>query len=142
MSAVRSTLVELLLSDGDLDEAPAAARRLGCHSHLWLALASRLEEMRPAEALEVYRQQVEAALGTSDRRSYGDAIALLRRAGNLFGRLGRLFGRFGRDEEFVEYARWARLAVLRRVDAAWRGRTPPRFGRAERGSHAVMATLP
>jgi hypothetical protein len=106
-AAVGSTLVELLLSDGDLNEALAAARRLGCHSHLWLALAAQLKEMRPADALEVYLQQVKVALGTSDRRSYGDAIALLTRAGHLFDRLGR-------HEEFVDYAGQVRAANSRR----------------------------
>jgi uncharacterized Zn finger protein len=102
-----STLVEILLSDGDFEAAWVAAQRFDCHSHLWLALARRIEETRPDDALTVYRREIEVTLQVSERRAYADAIGLLRRVRGLMVALDR-------EAEFAVYAAGVRADNSRR----------------------------
>lgn len=102
-----SRLVEILLWEGRLDDAWTEARRLGCRRGTWLALAHRSEEARPEDALAVYRQEVAALSGVTDKRVYADVVDLLRRIRALMSRLGI-------EEDFIAYAAEVRAANARR----------------------------
>lgn len=102
-----SALVDILLWEGELDAALDAARRLDCHSRLWLELARRIEAARPDDAVAVYRREVEIALRISERAAYAEAVALL-------VRMKALMSRIGRGGEFAAYASSVRSSNSRR----------------------------
>ena len=61
----------------------------GCRRELWLALARRRERDHPADALEVYRAQIEPAIRHSDNHTYAGAVEWLEKVQALYGRLGQ-----------------------------------------------------
>ncbi len=127
-----SRLVEILLWEGHIDDAWTEARRLGCRRGTWLALAHRSEEARPDDALAVYRQEVAALFGVTDKRVYAEVVALLRRIRALMARLGL-------EADFAAYAAEVRAANARRpaflalFDAARLIERPPQL-RVVRGA--------
>lgn len=94
--AGQNTLVGILLSEHDLDAALAEARAAGSRLRpdLWLALAARLESARPADALEIYRQQLDEFLARAE------PARLPRQTDELLRKLRALFAQLGRREEF------------------------------------------
>jgi uncharacterized Zn finger protein len=102
-----SRLVDILLWEDNLNAAWDEARRLGCSRTIWLQLALRSEETRPEDALAVYRQEVAALIGVTDKRVYAEVMDLLRRIGALMSRLGA-------NADFVTYAAEVRAANARR----------------------------
>ena len=102
-----SRLVDILLWEDNLNAAWDEARRLGCSRTIWLQLALRSEETRPEDALAVYRQEVAALFGGTDRRVYVEVVDLLRRIGVLMSRLGS-------TADFATYAAEVRAANARR----------------------------
>jgi Uncharacterized conserved protein len=83
----RSELVAALLWEGDAEAAWGEAQAGGCRRDLWLTLARRRESDHPAEALEVYRGQIEPAIRHSDSHTYAGAVEWLEKVQALFGRL-------------------------------------------------------
>ena len=78
-----SILVQILLHEGDIDGAWDAATTLGCDSRWWMTLARAREHDHPADAIPVYERAVEDLIAKKDRRSYGDAAALMARIERL-----------------------------------------------------------
>jgi len=102
-----SRLVDVLLWEGHVDDAWDEAGRLGCRRGTWLELARRSEETRPEDALAVYRQEVAALSGVTDKRVYAEVVDLLRRIRTLMSRLGP-------EADFAAYAAGVRAANARR----------------------------
>ena len=85
----RSELVAALLWEDEAEEAWREAREGGCRRDLWLALARRREGDHPADALEVYRTQIEPAISHSDNHTYAGAVEWLEKVQAVFRRLGQ-----------------------------------------------------
>ncbi|HTF47535.1 MAG TPA: SWIM zinc finger family protein [Pseudonocardia sp.] len=85
----RSTLVEVLLWDGDADAAWQAAVDGGCRDELWLRLARRRAATHPADAIPVLLAAADQSIGHKNRNSYRVAASLLAEAGPLFTRCDR-----------------------------------------------------
>ncbi len=102
-----SRLVDILMWEGHVDDAWHEARRLGCRRGTWLELARRSEEARPEDALAVYRQEVAALFGVTDKRVYAEVVDLLRRIRTLMSRLDT-------EADFAVYAAGVRAANARR----------------------------
>jgi uncharacterized Zn finger protein len=84
-----STLVEILLWEGDGDAAWDAAQQHGCDDRLWSHVAAARAERHPADALDVYRRQLDRALQPADKRAYQDVVRLLRIMRPLYDATGR-----------------------------------------------------
>jgi hypothetical protein len=72
-----STLIHVLLWEGDEEAAWRAAQQGGCADGLWLELARRRTSTHPADAATVLRQQIEAAVALTKRDGYDRALSLL-----------------------------------------------------------------
>ncbi len=83
-----TTLVEVLLWEGDVDGAWQAAVRGGCNEPLWLRLARRRAVDHPLDAVPILRRHAEAAIGMKQRDFYRTAASLLREARDLHERAG------------------------------------------------------
>jgi len=79
--------VAALLREDDAEQAWHEAKEGGCRRDLWLALARRREREHPADALEIYRAQVEPAIQHSDNHTYTGAVEWLKKIRELFLRL-------------------------------------------------------
>ena len=74
------TLVRVLLAEGEPDEAWATARRYRCESHTLVMAAQARAVNHPADAIDVYRDQIDQALVFHDRdrnRAYERVVDLL-----------------------------------------------------------------
>jgi len=117
----RSELVAALLWEGDPEEAWREAQEGGCRRDLWLELAGRRERDHPADALEVYRAQIEPAIRHGDNHTYAGAIEWLEKVQPIFDRLGQ-------EEDFVELVRdirdrhRAKRNLVKRLDERGWGR--------------------
>ena len=97
----RSTLVEILLDEGETDAAWQAAVDGGCSENLWLRLARVRAKTHPADAIPVLLRAADQAIDHRNRDFYQIAARFLAEAKPLFTRCGR-------DEDFR-----AHLAALR-----------------------------
>jgi hypothetical protein len=79
----RSTLVEVLLWESDLDAAWAAAMTGGCRDELWLRLARLRATIHPADAIPILLAAADQAIGHKKRDSYRFAAGLLGEASAL-----------------------------------------------------------
>ena len=84
-----SALVEILLDEGNVDEAWEEARGGGCHGRLWMQLAAAREKQHPADALHVYQERLTPTIAKGGQSAYREAVDLLKRVRKLFGRLER-----------------------------------------------------
>ncbi|MFS8096186.1 SWIM zinc finger family protein [Lentzea alba] len=100
-SSGRSTLVEILLSDDEVDAAWQAAVDGGCTDGLWLRLARARAATHPADAIPILLRAADQAIEVRNRDSYRSAARLLVDARSLFTRCGS-------DEEFGNH-----MAALR-----------------------------
>ncbi|MBE8518140.1 SWIM zinc finger family protein [Amycolatopsis sp. H6(2020)] len=104
----RSTLVEILLAEKEIDAAWQAATEGGCAEDLWLRLARERAKKHPADAIPVLLRTADAAIAGANRDAYRTGAQLLAEAKKLFARCGR-------EQEFAEH-----LAALRhRHRARW-----------------------
>lgn len=95
----RGALVDVLLADGDTDEAWQVATSdpdWDPGEHRWARLAEAREPTDPAAAMGVYLRLVESALTKADKRAYRTATGDLKRA-------GRAASAAGLSEEFDVY---------------------------------------
>jgi uncharacterized Zn finger protein len=74
----RSELVEVFLWEGDPEAAWKTAIEGGCTHSLWLELADRRRAQHPEDALTVYRRHVEQTIAGKDKRSYTEAVRLIK----------------------------------------------------------------
>ncbi len=84
-----STLVEILLYEGDVDEAWQVAADHGCDRQLWMSLARARERTHPQDAIGVYDREIDAAIDTKKAGGYREAVNLLSRTQRLYNTLGR-----------------------------------------------------
>ena len=86
--AAGAVLVQLSLSEGDVDAAWQAADRYG-PGWAWRELADRGAEARPVEAADLYRPQLENDLRYPDTKLYPGIAATLATMAELYERGGR-----------------------------------------------------
>lgn len=80
-------LVDALIDDGDTDAAWRAAEE-GAGDRQWLALADLVRDDRPADALRVYRREIESRVRLTADDDYRAIARLLRSARDCHERLG------------------------------------------------------
>jgi uncharacterized Zn finger protein len=98
-----STLVEVLLHDGEVELAWAEAGAAGCRRDLWLELARRREREHPLEAIPIWQGEIERVIDAKNNHAYAEAV-------DLIVQVRRLLIAAGRDADFVPY-----VAKLRRI---------------------------
>ncbi|MGH3693113.1 MAG: SWIM zinc finger family protein [Pseudonocardiaceae bacterium] len=98
-----STLVEVLLWEGDAEAAWQAATAGGCRDELWLRLARERAATHPADAIPILLVAADKAIGHKNRGSYQVAAKLLVEASSLFRRCDR-------QEDFDSHLRTLRAA--------------------------------
>ena len=104
--AAGAVLVQLYMSDGDIDAAWAAADRYG-PGWAWRELADRGAEARPVDAADLYRPQLEKDLRYPNSKIY-PAIA------ETLATMAELYERGGRSAEFASFIAQIRQAYGRR----------------------------
>ncbi|MEJ7745633.1 MAG: DUF6880 family protein [Luteimonas sp.] len=102
-----SILVQIHLSEQDLETAWAEAQAGGCSNALWLDLAAKREKSHPQDALSVYQRQIEPTLDRTHNEAYRQAIALLRKVHGLMRRLDR-------QADFADYLGGIRATYKRK----------------------------
>jgi hypothetical protein len=102
-----STLVEVLMWEGDIEAAWQAAQHGGCTRPHWLKLARARGETHPADAMPVLRREVLAAIAGGKRPAYHAAAVLAKELRGYAKRAGRLDG-------FEEWIRQVRTDNARR----------------------------
>jgi tetratricopeptide (TPR) repeat protein len=85
--ADRSSLVEILLWRNEVEAAWREAHEGGCSEGLWMRLAELRQEDHPRDALPIYRGRVQRLVDEKSNRSYGEAVAMMRRVHDAMSRL-------------------------------------------------------
>ena len=83
------SLVKVFLWEGDVDAAWKEAVEGGCSVRLWMELAGKREADHPEDALPIYQEHVERLIDQKNNQAYGEAVDLMRKVGELMGRLDR-----------------------------------------------------
>jgi len=73
-------LVQVLLGEGDIDGAWAAARRGGCRGDIWIEVAQARGTEHPADAVPVFQRLGASALEGGNRSAYATGASLIQRA--------------------------------------------------------------
>ena len=102
-----SRLVEILLWEGNVEDAWRGAKVDGCSDRLWLELAVRREEDHPEDSLAIYQERIEPLVNRTNNEAYKRAYELLLKVRTLMRRLGR-------QAEFEEYVELLRLEYKRK----------------------------
>jgi uncharacterized Zn finger protein len=76
-SALAAVLVEILLYDGEADDAWAVATEHGAPQHLWLSLADAREADHPLDAIPIHLDDVAASIDKKNRSGYRQAVKRL-----------------------------------------------------------------
>jgi uncharacterized Zn finger protein len=100
-------LVEIALSDGDLETAWSAARDLGA-GRQWRALADSSRDFAPREAAELYRDDVAKDLKYADTQKYASIAERL-------AAMRELYQRAGDGADFADYLAELRETYRRRT---------------------------
>ena len=79
-SSGHDVLVQVLIAEGDIDGAWAAAQRGGCRSSIWIEVADARGVTYPAGAIRVFQRLGATALEGGNRAAYAHWAALIRRA--------------------------------------------------------------
>lgn len=96
-----STLVEVLLWEGDVESAWDAAQTGGCRRGLWLQVGRERAKTHPADAIPIVTEAAEQAIETKNRSAYRDAAKLL-------AEVRTLARRSGDEDDFRSYLRQLR----------------------------------
>lgn len=91
-----STLIEVLLFDGDVEQAWTEASAAGCRRDLWLRLAEVREGEHPSEAIPIWQAEVERRIDAKNNQAYNEAV-------DLIARVGRLMRAAGCEADFPPY---------------------------------------
>jgi len=91
-----STLVEVLLHDGEAELAWAEASGTGCRRDLWLELARRREGEHPLEAIPIWQGEIERVIDAKNNQAYAEAV-------DLIVQVRRLLISADREEDFAPY---------------------------------------
>lgn len=90
-------LVQVFLDEGDIDRAWVEANRAGVTSRLWLQLAAAREDEHPLDAIPIYQQDVERAIGARNNDAYRSAVERL-------DHISKLMTAAGHPDAFAPYA--------------------------------------
>jgi uncharacterized Zn finger protein len=119
-----STLVKVLLREGDADAAWREARGHGCRHDLWLELAEARQKDHPEDAVPIFQAEAEKAIQRTQRKGYREGVRYIQRIRDAMLRLGQ-------DEKFAAYLEEVRtthkrkrtlMGMLDRVEKQWRRR--------------------
>jgi uncharacterized Zn finger protein len=102
-----SSLVAVLLLDGNPEQAWVEAQAGGCGRSQWLELARLREAGHPGDALPIWQEEVDREIGAMNNQSYASAVATIER-------VGRLMTAAGRGAEFAPYVTGVREAHRRK----------------------------
>jgi uncharacterized Zn finger protein len=91
-----SMLVEIFIWEKDIKAAWREAQIGGCSDYLWMQLAQLREKDHPADAIGVYRTQVEPVIQRTNNNAYREAIRMIKRIGGLMKKIDR-------EGEFADY---------------------------------------
>jgi uncharacterized Zn finger protein len=105
--ADHSKLVEILLWEGNVEDAWREAKEGGCSDLLWLDLAARREGDHPEDSISVYQERIEPLVNQTNNKAYRRAYELLLKVRTLMRRLDR-------QAEFDEYVELLRLEYKRK----------------------------
>jgi uncharacterized Zn finger protein len=105
--AGHTVLVEVLLWEGDVDAAWAAAQHGGCRRSQWLTLARARASQHPADAIPVLQREVRWTLNGANRAAY-------KAAAQLAAELESYAERAGSSQDFAAWIRQVRGENLRR----------------------------
>jgi uncharacterized Zn finger protein len=105
--ADHSELVEIMLWEGNVEDAWCEAKEGGCSDRLWLELASLREEDHPEDSLAIYQERIEPLVNKTNNTAYKRAYELILKVRTLMRRLGR-------QAEFDEYVELLRLEYKRK----------------------------
>ena len=83
VSILGTVLVEILMYEGDIESAWAAAVEYESDARSQMTLAREREEGHPLDAIPVYEREVFVLIDKKKNRPYADAVALLDRIRNL-----------------------------------------------------------
>ena len=83
-----SALVEILLVEGNPEEAWREAQTAGCASYLWLQLAEAREKKYPGDAAPIFLKRADEELARIRNSNYDVPVALLLRAAKLMRKIG------------------------------------------------------
>ncbi len=79
IEAHATTMAQILLSAGRVDDAWAVASAHGCSNSVWMSLARAREADHPMDSVQVYERQALADIATANRSGYTKAVRLMRR---------------------------------------------------------------
>jgi hypothetical protein len=90
-----TTLVEILLYEGRVDDAWSVATSHGCDDRTWMTLARAREATHPLDAIPIYERAVATQIDMKNNGGYRSAVELLARISTLAMKAGEpeLFGR-------------------------------------------------
>lgn len=83
-----TTLVEVLLYEGEVDDAWDAASAHGCDERTWMTLARAREATHPLDAIPIYERAIAAQIDTKKNGGYRAAVDLLARIRTLANKAG------------------------------------------------------
>lgn len=83
-----TTLVEILLYEGQTDDAWDAASTYGCDERTWMTLALAREATHPLDAIPIYERAIAAQIDTKKNHGYRAAVDLLARIRTLATKAG------------------------------------------------------
>jgi hypothetical protein len=86
--SVAGVLIEILLFDGQIDEAWVVAVEHGCSEQLWLSLAATRQQTHPLDAIPIYRRAALAAIDTKSNRGYETGVTYLAKIRQLAQQAG------------------------------------------------------
>lgn len=106
------TLVSVLLATGETDEAWAAAHRFRCSSTYLFNAAKIRGRTHPADAIPVYKQEVEDAIARTDKNGYRQAALLLSALKDQHQRAGLDFAPYLSEVKAANRRRTSLMAEL------------------------------
>ena len=86
--SVAGVLIEILLFDGQIDEAWIVAVEHGCSDQLWLSLAGARQQTHPLDAIPIYQRAALAAIDTKSNRGYETGVSYLAKIRQLAQQAG------------------------------------------------------
>lgn len=92
MPAPYETLIEVLLGDGEVEEAWQVATERGCRQQLWLLLARAREREHPIACIGVYQREIEDLIDRKQTHWYEQAVDHVVHVGELYARAGEAGG--------------------------------------------------
>jgi uncharacterized Zn finger protein len=110
--------VEIFLWEKDAESAWQEAQVGGCSNTLWMTLARHREKDHPADALAIYRKQIDPLVSQTNNDAYREAAGLIRTIRQLMIRLDQ-------KDQFTAYLNEVRtthkrkrnfMAMLDRLD--------------------------